>query len=827
MKKLQMIKRILLLVCLFVLSINVNALKIPEKEKKFFKAFTQKKRNINTVKLEYLERFFPLVGLDKQDAQNIYRYQQQTPITSVEDFLTLSGITKEKIKILQQYFVFEKPEEKEKDVPEAKKTTVSQEAPEEEVDDIVETLIEDSEEEEDETKDVLQKYKDSPLDLSQASMSDLTEFPFLSPILALRIIQYRDKKGFNSVPDLKNVEGLTDDIYNQIAGFVTVKKPFIVVEGKKVKKKPAFGGKITFRFVADHPYSEEYLKNGIYNRYIHNPVGLKEKVELHYGQLAEAGFIMERDVGEEDLNDMQKYFIQFNNLWYVKKLIFGNYRLYFGQGLVLSSPGGSAKGGEVVRIKEKSKGIKADLTSSENAYFFGPALQLEFSDLTLYGFYSFKKHDATLEDQGSRLVSSDYDDDTPEDDSDNIITSFDTEDDGRHLTGSDRKKIDNLERKFIGSRIEYSVLQTLKIGSTYYHSTYSVPLNPEVKNNYYYKFRGDWLDVAGFDFDFIYHSMNLFGEVAVSFFPRIQDPVFYDPYDPSNTDEKDTSLGFLIGNVIDVGQFETALLYRKYDRDFYNFDNGAFQESDDQNEEGVYWANRLKLDRQTKIWMYIDAYRMDWRKYYEIMPTRGYEVYSQIERKFLSKFKYTVRGKIENKDMKVTTEQGSEVFWVQNDWRIRNEIQWEPSKNIRYRLRYEFSRTEYEDLDILYNGYLVFADIRYSPTTRLTFYLRDIIFDTPYEARIWEYENTIPSYMENLAFYGTGRGNRLYLMLKDKVDENLLWNLKIARTTYFEATSIQRSDILGEDEEESESEVAETVLGNSQYDFRMEIQYKF
>jgi len=817
------IRRLSLLVLIVCLLTGILSAEIPDKDKKFFAAFTKTKRNINATKLQYMERFFPLVGLTKDDAVNIYNYTHKTPVTYPDMLKNVEGITPEKIKILMKYFVFEQPQ---KTTTPKSKTDLSV-GEEETIDDIIESSIGESTDEETDELEILQKYKDEPLDINQASMAELQEFPWITPILGLQIIKYRQEKGgFKKISDLKKVPGMTDDVYNNLKQFITVGKVYEVVKGKKVKVPPKLSGKIITRVLCDYPYSEEYLKNGVYNRYVHNPIGLKEKGVIKYGSLAEAGYMAERDVGEEDWNDSQKYYLQLNNLYFVKKFIFGNYRLYFGQGLVLYPAGGPMKGGEVITIKQKSRGIRTDLASDENAYYYGPAIQIGIDWIDVYAFYSFKWYDATVEDQGTRNVASDYDDDTPDDPSDNIISSFDTADDGKHLTTSDKKKIDTLQRKFIGSRIEVNPMPEIKAGITYFHSTYSIPINPEVKNNYYYKFRGDWLDAFGLDFDYIYKSINFFGEIAWSFFPKIDDPIYYDPYNPDNSNKKDSGMGIVLGSVLDVGKFETAVLYRKYDKNFYNFDNGGFQESDDENEEGFYWATRLKLDRETKVWLYLDAYRTEWRKYNEIMPTRGYEVYGQLERKFLRKFKYTFRTKIENKDMKVSQASTgiSKLIWVQNDWRIRNEIQWQPATSIRYKLRYEFSRTEYEDLNTLYNGYMIFADIQYKPTKRLTFYVRDIVFDGVYEAGIWEYENTIPSYMENNSF--NGQGNRFYFMIKDDIDKNLLWAFKMARTTYFKATSITVNPI-GEEQTLSESEQAANLLGNSQYDFRLEVQYKF
>jgi len=800
--------KFIFIILIFSILINNLYSQLTENDKKFFEKFTKTKRNINTIKLKYLKKFFPMIGLSEQDAENIYKYRLKTPISSEDDLKNIPNITEEKISTLKNYFIFKIPEPEEGEVS---------------IDEIIEQIAGESQSEELDELETLQKYKDSPLDLNRATMAELQEFPFLSPILALKIIKYRDEKGgFKSVSELKKVPDMTSEVYEKLKPFVTIGKEYIVVKGEKKKVPDKLSGKLTTRFLIDYPYSQKYLSDNVYKRPIHNPIGLKEKLELKYARWAEAGYVAERDVGEKDLNDMQKFYIMGKDLYYIRKIIFGNYRLYFGQGLVLYPPGGPLKGGEVYKIKQKSVGIKPDLTADENAYYFGPAIELNYKPVTVFAFYSFKKYDATVEDQGTRNVSSDYKDDTPDDPSDNIITSFDPKSDGIHRTQKDEKNRETLERKFIGGRIEINPLATLKFGTTYFHSTYSIPINPEVKNNYYYHFRGDWLDCLGFDFDFIYGAINLFGEIAFSFFPKVNDPVYYNPYDKNNPNKSDNGMGLVLGKVIDVGKFETALLYRYYSYNFYNYDNGGFQEADDENEEGLYLGTRLRIDKETKLWFYADIYRHPWRRYYEIMPSRGYELYTQIERKFMRKFVYTFRAKFENKDMI----DSSKLIWKEYDWRIRNEVEWNPDKNIKYALRYEFSRTAIDEFNKLYNGYLLFLDAQYKVEKRLTFYLRDIIFNTPYDARIWEYENTIPSYMENLAFYGTGMGNRIYLMIKDDVSKNLLWALKVARTTYFKAGSIVVTEV-GEEQQITETTRTETLLGSSEYDFRLEIQYKF
>ncbi len=775
--------------------------KLSPKEKRFFKKFTAKKRNINTIKLKYLKLFFPMIGLTRQDAINIYNFRKKKQITSEDILRQVPGMTDEKIKILKKYFIFKR-------VVRRRREDIYEE---------IEDLIgEEETSEEPEVLEVLEKYKDNPLDLNSATRTQLEEFPWISPLLALKIIRYREKQGgFKSVKELRKVKGMTPEIYSKIRPFVTVEK----VKVKPVKKKflEQLSGKIRIRIMDTYPYPNEYLIEKPKNRWIHNPLSIKTRLDLKYGKHYKGGISTERDIGEISLTDSLKYYLMAEELWKIKKVILGNYRLYFGQGLVFYA-GDMKKGGEVIKIKQKSKGIKEDLTSDENMYYYGGALQFGISFFDIYGFFSSRWHEATLEDQGTRYKGSDYEDDTPDDSSDDIITSFDPGAAGYHRSETQRAKVDKLKRTIFGGRLEATPDPAIKLGATFYHCNMNPPLNPDVRNNYYYKLRGDWVEVGGLDFDFVYNTMNLFGEFALSMYPKIDNPVTYNPY-TDDTGKRDYGPAFLIGNFIDVGKFEVAFMYRNYSKKFYNYDAGVLVESDHQNEKGFYFGVRAKPDNYTKVWLYTDIYYRDWRKYEEPTPTSGYEVYWRIERKIFRKFLYLFKAKLENKDYALSTEEGQRAFWHEYDWRFRNQLTWEPTSRVRYKLSYEFARTHIPYFDKLYNGHTTYFDIKYQYTSRLTFYFRTMLWDTPYESQISTFENTIPMYMENLSF--TGQGIRTYLLIKDKINDNMQWALKISRSVFYKAVGITTIT-----EEESEEE-AETYTGNSKYAFRLYMEYKF
>lgn len=61
------------------------------------------------------------------------------------------------------------------------------------------------------------------LNLNRATASDFEDLPGVGPVLAERIIAQRDEQGpFKQIEDLRNVTGIGDKLYAQIAPLVTV-----------------------------------------------------------------------------------------------------------------------------------------------------------------------------------------------------------------------------------------------------------------------------------------------------------------------------------------------------------------------------------------------------------------------------------------------------------------------------------------------------------------------------------------------------------------------------------------------------------------------------
>ncbi len=91
----------------------------------------------------------------------------------------------------------------------------------------------------------------------------------------------------------------------------------------------------------------------------------------------------EKDAGEQFFRGEQKYgFDHYSGSVYVKNLkwlkcaVFGDYRLNFGQGLVLGSSMMSGKGGDISAIRRFAEGVRPVATTNESELFRGGAITL-------------------------------------------------------------------------------------------------------------------------------------------------------------------------------------------------------------------------------------------------------------------------------------------------------------------------------------------------------------------------------------------------------------------------------------------------------------------
>lgn len=119
------------------------------------------------------------------------------------------------------------------------------------------------------------------------------------------------------------------------------------------------------------------------NHYDGSPAHLQFRYDFNIRQQFGFRIAGEKDAGEQFFRGEQKYgFDHYSGSVYVKNLkrlkcaVLGDYRLNFGQGLVLGSSMMSGKGGDVTTIRRFAEGVRPVATTNESELFRGGAITL-------------------------------------------------------------------------------------------------------------------------------------------------------------------------------------------------------------------------------------------------------------------------------------------------------------------------------------------------------------------------------------------------------------------------------------------------------------------
>ncbi|MCI0472660.1 MAG: helix-hairpin-helix domain-containing protein, partial [Ignavibacteria bacterium] len=223
-----------------------------------------------------------------------------------------------------------------------------------------EILLENTLDENEDSKllDKIEYLKGNPVDINTAKQEDLEEIPFISRIVANRIIKYRNTNGkFKSKRQLIEIEGISQDLYDKL-------KPYVIARNSKtdyvkdeegnvrlessVKGRNLFSGadfRIRSRIQQDLQTKEGYIdgdyqgsKIKIYNRFTGNYKGADYKLG--------ANLTLEKDAGEQKLTDFYSGYLELKDWKFIKKAVAGDYVLNFGQGLGLWTSLAFSKGSE-------------------------------------------------------------------------------------------------------------------------------------------------------------------------------------------------------------------------------------------------------------------------------------------------------------------------------------------------------------------------------------------------------------------------------------------------------------------------------------------------
>lgn len=301
----------------------------------------------------------------------------------------------------------------------------------------------------------LDERRQDPLDLNTASMAELAKLPGLSPLLAHRIIQYRQRHGpLSTVDELLLQEGFTPELLHRLRPFVTARSPRSPI-------RPS--GYVLQRF--------DYLPKQADEAYAGPPTRLQTRLRLRYRQL-ETALTLENDPGESlrwDPStrtygfDHQTGFVAWRGSALLRQLIVGDFNARFGSGLTLwSMPSIDSYQAAVDAPLRQGSGLTPYSGTDEVRYFRGLALTLALAPaLTLSLFGSRRWLDARLDTLDASLQVG--------------VTTLPTS--GLHRTPAERRRKSVLRSDVLGGAMTFEHARG-QLGVVGYAVHFDHPLQP-------------------------------------------------------------------------------------------------------------------------------------------------------------------------------------------------------------------------------------------------------------------------------------------------------------------------------------------------------------
>ncbi|HSZ26339.1 MAG TPA: hypothetical protein VK766_11485 [Cytophagaceae bacterium] len=616
----------------------------------------------------------------------------------------------------------------------------------------------------DEVYDALYQYFLTPLDLNKADREDLEALYLLKPSEINAFLEYTIKNGpLVSIFELQAIQGWEINTIRDLLPFVVVENN---VHGKKIVERILHSPNhfILFRtdFIPQVRKGYKPTKSG--NKvYQGSPFHYLMRYRNSVNKDFSFGLTMEKDAGEpikwqpkrkEYLMDyLSMHAFMFNQgKW--KAIGIGDYKLQFGQGLVLGGGFYIGKSAEtILAIKKNNKGIVPYTSVMETDFLRGICFTYSILKNTeITGFYSNNRRDANIQFDSLKMRS--------------FVRSFNTS--GMHRTQSEINSKRNVTEQTSGGNVSfYSTNKKMHSGISYVHTSFSKPIQETNRIYNHFDIEGQLNSVASIDYSLVLQNFTTFGEAALS-------------------SRKGKAL--LLGGMASLSaKIDFSFLYRNYNIYFNSLYCNAFSEgSGTTNENGSYWGIRIKPTSKWTMSAYYDHFIFPWLKYQKDSPTEGFGYLGRCQyqpsKKVLLYFQFRNEESGKNQSNN-TSPIDFTVPSHKNNYLLNMDYNMD---NVSLRSRVQWS--SYRQTTNTTHGFIVTQDLNFD-FHRFRINTRYALFDTDdYDNRQYSYEKDVLYSVAFPAYYG--KGSRTYLIFQFKLGKKTdLW-FRYATTQYYNKKTI-------------------------------------
>ncbi len=437
---------------------------------------------------------------------------------------------------------------------------------------------------EDELEELSNRLQE-PVNINVATKRQLEEFPFLTELQIENILAYVYIHGqMQTIYELQMVKTMDKQTIELLLPFVCVKVVEDASRYPSLKTILKYGKQEVLTRM-DVPF---YTRKGYEKNYLGPAVYHALRYGFRYGDYLQAGIVGEKDAGEpffalQDKKgyDYYSFYCLFKNLGRMKSLALGNYKLSFGQGLVLGTDFGLGKTFSMSASEYRTGGIRKHGSTDEYNYFRGAAATVEILRfLEFSAFYSHRSMDGVVKDG-------------------EIASIYKT---GLHRTEKEADKMNAFTLQLTGGNLTYEK-NKLKVGITGIYYFFNHPYEPDLKKYAKYNLHGN--DFYNLSVDYKYRSGKLVwvGEGAVG------------------------KQGYALLNRLKyklLTGYQLLLIHRYYSHDYWSFFGRSFGEgSMPQNENGWYLAAEATPLTHWTFFASLDLFSFPWWKYRISKSSKG------------------------------------------------------------------------------------------------------------------------------------------------------------------------------------------------------------
>ena len=627
----------------------------------------------------------------------------------------------------------------------------------------------------------------NPMDLNSVTDDQLERFPLLSTVEINSLITFLSKnRPLYTVYELRNVPYLDFQTVERILPFFTVGEakregvspsPGVIVREGLHEMQLRFDKTLTPR-AGYASYSDSVLERYPNRSYKGENFYTSLRYSLRYRDKLQAGITAEKDAGEPFLrSDYPKGYDHYGihmllrDVGLLKTLALGDYRLSFGQGLILNNDFGISKSWGSDQVARRTQQPKRHFSTSESGFFRGAAATLSAGECDITAFYSSRKIDTNLAKAGE-------------------ITSFKT--DGLHRTPLEREKKGNSREQVTGANVNYR-RGRLQVGVSGIYHTYNRKYNPTRQEYNLYYLRDSTHLNGSVDYSWQLPGFLFAGETAIA---------------------RNGAVATL--NMVQyrsTGGSTLTLLHRHYPISYNALYGQAFSEgSAPRNERGLYLGGSFIPLRRVTLNGYIDLVHHPWMRYHVDGPSNtidGQLLGSwHINRRNTVDLRYKYKRKEKNISL---PEEDAKSLLPYTTQKIR--LRWLQSLLEGWEFRTTADMAIYKEQPYPVEKWIMLSQlISYRGTRPLTGDLFFAFFDAEsYEARLYSYERNLLSTFYMPFFYG--KGIRVALNGKYSFSRALTLSLKVAHTRYRDRDTIGSG--------------TEQINGNSRTDLWCYLRWKF